>query len=249
MKLVFIITLSIVALVITWDCLTKKYLNPYKLVVIFGKKGCGKSTLLQKLAVYYTKKGYTCYCNIGDSELKECKQIPINDLPKLAEAGHLLVTKNDKTLAEQLFNEYKDKYKDVPNLACYIKEPSVILCDEINLLWDNRNFKNFSSDLQKYFRLQRHYRHIFIGFSQTFDCDKKIRDLADELLICKRLLRVFIVTKAYCKKVVVISPENANSREVATMTDDFVPLGFFHDTFGQFRAFLPYWVKYHNSFK
>lgn len=243
---VFIIFVSILAICVVFDLLTRKYLNPYKLVVIFGKKGCGKSTLLQKLAVFYTKRGYTCYCNVGDSDIPECIQIPIADLPRLAEAGHSALHRSDRSLAEAIKKEYQEKGIKSP---CALKEPAVILCDEINLLWDNRNFKNFSPELQKYFRLQRHYKHIFIGFSQTFDCDKKIRDLADELLICRRLLRIFIITKSYCKKVVVVSPESANSRDVATMTDDFVPLGFFHDVFGQFKAFLPYWVKRHDSFK
>ena len=30
---------------------TRKYLNPYKLIFIFGKKGSGKSTLLAKYAL------------------------------------------------------------------------------------------------------------------------------------------------------------------------------------------------------
>lgn len=285
MKYVFIGTCLIVSLVLAWHFSTKKYLNPYKLIVVFGKKGCGKSTLLQKLAVYFRKRGYHVYCNYGDSDIKECTPIPIQDLPILAEAGHQLEHYNDPSLYnayvadflkkqsnfssssklstgthiiksknEGAFSASSDQRSDKsksggiqPPLP--LKSPSVILCDEINLLWDNRNFKNFSPDLQRYFRLQRHYHHVFIGFSQTFDCDKKIRDLADELLICRRVLRVWITCKAYVKKVVVVSPESGNSRETASMTDDFVPLGLFHDLFGVFNAWLPKWVKYHDSFK
>lgn len=246
MKFVFILFCSIFVLIIVWHLLTKKYINPYTLTILFGKKGCGKSTLLQKLAVYYKKRGYNIYCNIGDSSLKDVIAIPINDLPRLSEAGHALFHYKDPSLAQKIQEDYSKK-----GLTCppYVKDHSVILCDEINLLWDNRNFKNFSPDLQRYFRLQRHYHHIFIGFSQTYDCDKKIRDLADSLLICTRVARVWIRTKAYVKKVVVVSPENDNSRDTATMTDDFIPLGLFHDLFSQFQAWLPKWVKYHDSFK
>lgn len=246
MKIILIILCSIFALILIWHFATKKYINKYTLTIIFGKKGCGKSTLLQKLAVYYRKRGYHVYCNVGDTDIKECSQIQIQDLPKLAEAGHRLEHYNDRSLVTQIENEYRKK--NITTLPL-VKQPAVILCDEINLLWDNRNFKNFSPEMQRYFRLQRHYRHIFIGFSQTFDCDLKIRNLSDYLVICKRHFRVWITTKAYVKKVVVVSPENGNNRETATMTDDFVPLGWFHDLTSPYNAWLPKWVKYHDSFK
>lgn len=261
MKLLFITILIIVSLIIIWHLLTKKYLNPYTLTIIFGKKGCGKSTLLQKLAVYYKKQGYNVYCNYGDSDIKECTQIPIQDLPYLAEAGHAIEHYKDYSVYDKyvkMYNERKtnDKLKTgihiltpIPTVPAPLKSPAVILCDEINLLWDNRNFKNFSPDLQRYFRLQRHYHHIFYGFSQTYDCDLKIKNLADTLAICSRVGRVWIRTKSYVKKVVVVSPDNANSRDTATMTDDFVRLGFIHDITSPLQAWLPKWVKYHDSFK
>lgn len=248
MGTLLLILLVLFVLFFVFDRLTYKYISPYNLYLIFGRKGCGKSTMLQKLAVWYRKRGYHVYCNLGDTDIKECVQIPINDLPRLSEAGHMIDHYHDRSLYDQILSEYKSKYKDnVPPAA--LKSPAVILCDEINLLWDNRDFKNFSKDMQKYFRLQRHYKHIFVGFSQTYDCDKKIRDLADYLMICKRSLRIFITTKAYQKKVVVVSPKGDNVRDVATMTDDFVPMGVFWDLTHQFRAFLPKWIKFHDSFK
>ena len=38
-----------------------KFRNPYKLLMIFGKKGSGKSTLLTKLSIQHRKKGWTVY--------------------------------------------------------------------------------------------------------------------------------------------------------------------------------------------
>lgn len=247
MKYIFIIVLIIFILYFIWELTTRKYVNPYTLTIIFGKKGCGKSTLLQKLAHYYHKKGFNVYCNVGDSFDKHVHQIQINDLPRLSEAGHAQYKDKNTVLRDQIYQEYQKKH--ITGCAYSIKPPAAILCDEINLLWDNRNFKNFSPELQRYFRLQRHYRHVFIGFSQTFDCDKKIRDLSDKLLLCNRVARVWIRTKAYIKKVVVVSPQNENSRETATMTDDFIPLGFIHDLFSPYQAWLPAWIKKHDSFK
>lgn len=240
MKFLFWFFFILFSLILLWHLLTRKYVNTYKLYLLFGKKGCGKSTMLQKLAVYYKKRGFNVYCNIGDSDLKQCIQIPIQDLPQLS-----LAYKDPKLRSELRAKYYKAGIK-CPD---HVKPQSVILCDEINLLWDNRDFKSFPKDMQKYFRLQRHYKHIFIGFSQTYDCDKKIRDLADYLLIVRRTARVWIHCKAYVKKVVVISPEDENNRETATMTDDFVPLGLFYNLTSQFNAWLPKWVRLHDSFK
>lgn len=237
----------LLSFIVVWDLSTRKYISPYQLYLFFGKKGCGKSTLLQKMATHYQKLGYTCYCNIGDSDIPGVIQIPLKEyLPLLAESGHRIYHYKDWSLAHKLEQEFKEEGINSPT---FVKLHSVIFCDEINLLFDNRDFKNFGKDIQRYFRLQRHYKHIFIGFSQTYDCDKKIRDLADQLFIVSRLARVFVRTKSYVKTTVVISPADGNSRDTAIMTDDFKPLGFFHDLISPFQCFLPYWIKKHDSFK
>lgn len=247
MKYIFIILLILFVFVIVWDLLTRKYINLYCLYILFGHKGVGKSTLLQKLAWYYKKRGFTCYCNLGDSPSKDVIEIPIKEyLPRLAESGHQIYHYRNFDLAKELQKEFKEKGITSPP---FVKVHSVIFCDEINLYFDNRDYKSFSPAMQRYFRLQRHYKHIFIGFSQTYDCDKKIRDLADYLFILRRFARIFVLSRAYYKKTVVVSPENENSREVASMTDDFIPQGWMYDLFSPFHAYLPYWIKRHDSFK
>lgn len=239
----FAILFCLFALIFLFVSWTNKYINIYTLTIIFGKKGCGKSTLLHKLAHLYKKKGWNVYCNEGDSYGEDATPIPIDLIPLLADAY------KDESLRSKVYEYYKKHNLLDKKYPLYVKPESLILVDEINLLWDNRNFKEFSKDLQRYFRLQRHYRHIFIGFSQTYDCDKKLRSLADNLLICSRFLRIFVRTKAYFKKVVVVSPDKGNSRETAIMTDDFVRKGIFYDLFSPYQCFLPYWVKKHDSFK
>lgn len=57
--LLFAIILIVVLTLFT--VLTKPYLNPYKLIFVFGKKGSGKSTLLTKLSQRYLKNKWTVY--------------------------------------------------------------------------------------------------------------------------------------------------------------------------------------------
>lgn len=249
------IAVSLITVILIWHFLTKKYLNPYKLYVLFGPKGIGKSTLLQRLAKHYQKLGYTVYCNIGDCNVDGVIQIPIDDVPRLAIAGQRLYHYKDRSLADKIKKEYEDnppRDEDGNPVPCppYIKLHSVIFHDEINLLFDNRDFKNFSKQHRNYFRFQRHYKHIYIGFSQTFDCDKKIRDLADYVVIIKKLARVWIHSESWRKVPRILRATEENSRETSSTADDFVPMGVFYDLFfSPFHAWLPYWVKMHDSYK
>lgn len=122
-------------------------------------------------------------------------------------------------------------------------ENSVILIDEINLLWDNRDFRSFPKELQKMLRLQRHRKIKLIMFSQTYDCDLKIRNLADHLYLCNKFLRVWTVCTAYVKRPVVLSSEQTTTE--ARMADDFQKLPFWYSNI----TFIPRWIKNYDSFK
>lgn len=241
MKYIFLITFILLALVVIWHLLTKKYLNPYKMFILFGPKGVGKSTLLHRLIRYYKKQGYHIYCNIGDSPSPDVVEIQIEDIGQLSKAY------KDKELRAKLAKQYKDF--NIPSANCILPK-SVVFCDEINLIWDNRSFKQFRKDQQEYFRLQRHYKHIFIGFSQTFDTDKKIRDLADNIVLLKKFGRVFIYGQAWRKTQVVVGATEDNNRDQGLIVDNFVPMSLFYNLFSSpFKCWLPKWVKKHDSFK
>lgn len=122
-----------------YHLLTKKYINPYRLTMVFGKKGSGKSTLMVRLAYKYLAKGWSVFCT---EKLDGCYWI-----------------------------DYKDiGYKNIP-------PNSLLLIDEVGMLYDNRNFKEFKPAVRDWFKLQRHYKVRVYMFSQSFDVDKKLRDL------------------------------------------------------------------------
>ena len=60
----------------------------------------------------------------------------------------------------------------------------LILVDEISLYADNRNFRNFSTDLLEFFKLHRHDNISLVWCSQdSSDADKKIRGVTEKLFI------------------------------------------------------------------
>lgn len=164
MVMVLYIMAACVAVMAVYHFLTRKYLNPYKLIMIFGKKGSGKTTLLTKLALDYLKQG-----------------IPVYSTEKIP--GVFLIN-----------------YEDLG--YTHFPEGSVLLIDEAGMKWDNRNFKNFDPKLRDFLKLQRHYKLRVYLFSQTFDVDKKIRDLTDEMYLVEKKFRVFSYAKRILKRIV-----------------------------------------------
>lgn len=135
---------------------------------------------------------------------------------------------------------------DAKDVGFYKFDPgSVIMIDEVSLIWDNRNFKNFRPEVAKFFRLQRHHQLTVWLFSQTFDVDKKIRDLTDQMF----MLRNFMGWLSYCKEIrrqlVVVEPtENSEARIADTLK---IP-PWYTAIFGTRRfIFVPRWSRYFDS--
>lgn len=172
------ILLAIVGLILIFNRVTLRYLNPYKLYLIFGKKGSGKSTRLVQLALKYTtsskyrRKGYVIYSN----------------MPDLAVLGA--------------------RYIDPKQLGFFIPaQNSVVLIDEVGMVWDPRDFKSFKPEWRDFFKLQRHYKLIVYLASQSFDVDKKIRDLTDGMYLQTNFLRVFSLGRQIKRKIVLTESE------------------------------------------
>lgn len=206
------IALIIFAVLGVYIVLTQKYVNPYKLIFLFGKKGSGKSTMLQKLTYRYVKRGWTVY----STEARE---------------GDELVNRIEPT---QIFD-----YQFPPK--------SCILIDEVSLIWDNRDFKKMDKRVIEWFRYQRHHKCRVYFFSQTFDIDKKLRDLADEMYLVNKYFRVLVVASHIVRKPVVVHP---GPESPARIDDDMVVDGPLLTFFGgKLFAFIPYWSRKFDSYK
>lgn len=199
------IVLVLVSLV--YDLLTRKYLNPFKLTMVFGKKGSGKSTLMVRLAYKYLGLGWNVFCT---ERLDGCIHINYRDIG----------------------------YKQIPPY-------SVLLVDEVGMIWDNRNYKDFKPEVRDWFKLQRHYKVKVVLFSQTFDIDKKLRDLTDDMYLCTNVLRVFTWAKRITRRVVLVKP---GPDTPARIDEELAYDGILWWPFGsRILTFIPRWAPFFDS--
>lgn len=206
-----------------WHFTTLKYLNPYKLLFYFGKKGSGKSTLLTKIAYENLKKGIPVYSTEDISILVKDKKT------------HKKVTVSTIPLEPASIYAYS------------FPAGSVILIDEASLLWSNRDFKSLDKRVIQWFQLQRKYKVTVHLFSVSFDIDKKIRDLCDEMYIVKKFARVWSFARHVVRKPVIVHPVG---EAPASIQDDIIEDGPLLFAFGGLRVtFIPRWARLFDSFK
>lgn len=218
--MIFWICAGFLAVVLIYHFLTKKYLNPYKLIFVFGKKGSGKSTFLTKLSVKYLRKGWNVYST-------EVKPVDGVEIPA--------ILKNVTYVEPRRLYSY-----NFPPNSC-------IFIDEASLIWDNRDFKTMDKRIIEWYRYQRHHRCRVYLFSQSWDVDSKIRSLCDDFYLCEKKLRVFSVASHIVRKPVVVHPSpDAPARIDDDMIVDGPLLTFFG---GKMFAFIPYWAKFFDSHK
>lgn len=207
----FIIASVLMFLILFFGYHFIRFRNPYKLIMVFGKKGSGKSTLLTKLSLKYGKKGRPVYSNVPvcGAYLYDTSAIGRISFP----------------------------------------EGAVIFVDEVGMIWDNRNFKNFNNSVRDYFKLQRHYKHTVYLFSQSFDIDKKLRDLTDNMYLITNVFNAFSVARRITKSIT-ISHGDKNSTGESRLIDDMHFDSILLAPFGGIRiTYLPKYAKYFDSFE
>lgn len=148
-------------------------------------------------------------------------------------------------------------YSTEPIPGCYLIAPedigyfefpwhSLVVIDEIGMIWDNRNFKSFKPEVRDWFKLQRHRKIKVICASQSFDVDKKIRDLADDMFLLQKKFRVFSYGKRILKILdITEATGDSESRIVDNLKFDSI-LWFWAGS--RTLTFIPAWTKYFNTF-
>ncbi len=190
---------------------SSKYNNPYKLVMIYGKKGSGKTTFLTKQSIFFNKKGWHVFSNV------------------------------------EIFGAYK---LDTDWIGRFdFPEKSLLLIDEVGLVWDNRNFKSFPNHVRDFFKLQRHKKVYVIMASQAFDIDKKLRDLTDEMYLLQNVLNIFTIAKKINKFQTISNTDNNNDTDKSDSVSCLVESYKFAPFFDWIYTFNPRYFKFFNSFE
>lgn len=128
-----------------------------------------------------------------------------------------------------------------------LKPKSVLLIDEIGLIFDNRNFKNFTPEQRDWWKLYRHRKLIIWSFSQDLDIDKKLKKIITAVFIVVNYFGIYTVLKKVKRKFPVISKDHDGESQI---TDEYSISPFITAPFGgRIYVFIPRWAKYFNSFE
>lgn len=192
--------------IILFSFYSKKYVNPNKLIFIFGKKGSGKSTYMVKEMLLHLKNGWTVYTNMDEVSIPGVRVFDVEQLK-----------------------------------SCCPDEHSVLFIDEAGLVWNNRGYKSFDSGYTEFFKLQRKYKCKVYVNSQSFDVDKKIRDLTDSMVLQTSIGNIIGVSRPIVRS---IKLTEATADSDSRIADNLRFAGFSHIKF----TWLPRYFKYFNSF-
>lgn len=144
---------------------------------------------------------------------------------------------------------YTDMYVNIPNVRIIKAEDlkefrpvenSALFLDEVGLTWDNRNFKNFDKGLTEFFKLQRHFRCVVYMNSQSFDVDKKIRDVTDSMILQSNIANVISVSRPIIRRVTLV--------EATAEGDSRIADNLQFDKLWRWKFYwMPKYFKYFNS--
>lgn len=212
-----------IGIILIWHFSTKYLIQKYRFYFYFGKKGCGKSTTLCKIAYENLKKGIQVYSTEDLSFKIYNKKTHKKEIKSTIPINPL----------------YLSRYSFIPE--------SVILIDEASLLWSNRDFKTMPKDTIKWFQEQRKHHVTVHLFSVSFDIDRKLREMCDEMYICQRFLRAWTICRHVVRKPVIVHPMGDSP---SSIQDDIIEDGLLLAPFGGIKiTFIPYWIKKFDSFK
>lgn len=134
---------------------------------------------------------------------------------------------------------------DTFDLGKYKLDNACLYVDEVSLFFDNRNYKNTSREFISFLRGVRHHKLRCELYSQSYDCDRKIRTMCDNIYIGFKYFRVLTVWRRLRKNIAIKEDGlNAESQIVDELnfTPWFIP--------GSIKiTFIPRYIKYFDSYK
>lgn len=146
----------------------------------------------------------------------------------------------------EIFGCYKIDPKEIG--VIHLPPDSVLLLDEVSLIWSNRDFKTFPKEVEAFFRYCRKYRIYVRLYSQNFDVDAKVRGLVDSIFILVKLMNVFTIAKRVKRTIVLHS--STQDADGQRNSEGFVSENYSYDLPTTWKVcFIPRWIGFFNSFE
>ena len=225
----------------------RKYRNEYKLIMIFGKKGCGKTTTLNKLAIRYLRKGWQVY---STDYIQGTFQIKPEDF------GHVNIPPKNHSTTNRFSEDGSGETGARRRKTCFRRlfrrrdtsfVKAVVLVDEVGLIWHARDWKSFDKKVREYLKLQRHYHVRIYLCSQSFDVDKSVRDLCDEMWLLVNVLNIFSYGKRIIKDFDIVQ---ATAESPSTLVENLKFDSLFFAPFGsRMLTYIPKYAQFFDSFE
>lgn len=125
----------------------------------------------------------------------------------------------------------------------YFRPPSgsVLFLGEVGITYDNRQFASFADGVRDLFKLERHYEFMCYMDSQSYDIDKKLRDLVDTIYLQSNIGNIIGLTRPIYKKVTLSHPVGDSEARVVEDLRFFMPWHWE-------LTIMPRYHKYFDSF-
>lgn len=123
----------------------------------------------------------------------------------------------------------------------YPEEKSALFLDEVGLTWDNRSFKTFDKGFTEFFKLQRKCKCIVYMNSQSFDIDKKIRDVTDSMILQSNIGNIVSVSRPIIRRVALVEASSQGESRIADNLE-------FAKIWNWKFYYMPKYFKYFQSF-
>lgn len=118
---------------------------------------------------------------------------------------------------------------------------SLILLDEVGITFNNRNYKAFTDEQVKFWKLQRHYKVRCVMCSQGWDVDLKLRTLTDKMILQSNIGNVISISRPILRGVTLTEPTSEGEARIAdTLKFDKIWNWKFY--------WMPKYFKYFDSF-
>lgn len=197
----------------------------------FGLPGCGKTTHLVATALRENSR-----INKGISKFERILTNVRLSVPDGEESNIYLIDNDD--------------------IGKYDMSLSLILLDEVQMIFDSRDYKSLSPERRNFLMLHRHYKTVIHMYNQIHDgVDKKIRYITNNVYYLKRNLITGKTTPHRIKYVMYI-PKKPRRNELVQASDAsgditmrYYQTGFFEHLFSKLLIERPVRLqKYYSSF-